>query len=264
MPGCDVGAQFAKQAAMDHRWDERIRQDRGGRDERERYGSPRIEHDESVERRDRRIREEQERARSVNFSPWEIGARHWDQRDLYTRDSRVEDAGYARGPAIHPEVGSYAYEREEAAPPSSRRFGDDGPSIYEREAWPMLNYVDKRPRAEQEEGLWSRVKHALHIGEHHGKGPKNWKRSSLRIREDVCEALAYHGELDATDIEVDVEGAEVTLKGTVPDRHSKRLAERIVEGVYGVDDVHNQLKVRRHDDTNDTNVAFVMPARSFA
>jgi hypothetical protein len=253
---------------MDHRWDERIRQDRDGRAERERYGAARIEHDESVERRDRRIAKEQaERARTVNFSPWEIGARHWDQRDLYTRDARIEDSGYARGPAVHPEVGSYAYHRDEEAPPSSRRFGDDdGPSIYEREAWPMLNYLDTRPRGESEhnEGLWSRVKHALHIGGHHGKGPKNWNRSPARIREDVCEALAYHGELDATDIEVDVDGAEVTLKGTVPDRHSKRLAERIVEGVYGVDDVHNRLKVRRHDDTNDTNVAFVMPARSFA
>ena len=108
------------------------------------------------------------------------------------------------------------------------------------------------------------MKHALHIGPHHGKGPKKWNRSPTRIREDVCEALAYHGELDATDIEVEVEGAEVTLEGTVPDRYSKRLAERIVEGVYGVEDVHNRLKVRRHDDTNDTEVSFVMPARSFA
>ena len=250
---------------MDHRWDERIRQDREARAERERFGAARIERDESVERRDRRLSDQR---RSVNFSPWEIGASHWDQRDLYTRDARTEDAGYGRGPAIHPEEGSYAYHREEAAPPSSRRMGDDGPSIYEREAWPMLNYVDTRPQARRNEhegeGLWSRVKHALHIGGHHGKGPKNWNRSALRIREDVCEALAYHGELDATDIEVDVEGAEVTLRGTVPDRHSKRLAERIVEGVYGVDDVHNRLKVRRHDDTNDADVAFIMPARSFA
>lgn len=254
---------------MDHRWDDRIRQDREARAERERFGASRIERDENVERRDRLVREEpsasKDRARPVNYSPWEIGARHWNQRDLYTRDARIEDSGYGRGPAVHPEVGSYAYHRdEEAGPPSSRRFGDDGPNIYEREAWPMLNYVDTRPHEEHHEGIWSRVKHALHIGGHHGKGPKNWNRSPLRIREDVCEALAYHGELDATDIEVDVAGAEVTLKGTVPDRHSKRLAERIVEGVYGVEDVHNRLEVRRHDDTNDTNVAFVMPARSFA
>lgn len=247
---------------MDHRWDDRIGQDREGRAERERYGAARIERDESVERRDRHVQAQ----RSVNYSPWEIGAKHWDQRDLYTRDARIEDAGYGRGPAVHPDVGSYAYHRDEPAPPSSRRMGDDGPSIYEREAWPMLNYLDTRPQAQSEgqhEGLWSRMKHALHIG-HRGKGPKHWKRSASSIHEDVCEALAYHGELDATDIEVDVEGAEVTLKGTVPDRHSKRLAERIVEGVYGVEDIHNRLKVRRHDDTNDADVAFIMPARSFA
>jgi len=249
---------------MDHRWDERIRQDREARAERERYGAARIERDESVERRDRRISDHRQHP-AVNYSPWEIGAKHWDQRDLYTRNARIEDSGYGRGPAIHPEVGSYAYVRdEEMAPPSSRRFGDEGPTIYEREAWPMLNYVDTRPHQHQEEGLWSRVKHALHIGGHHGKGPKNWNRSPARIREDVCEALAYHGELDATDIEVDVDKADVTLKGTVPDRYSKKLAERIVEGVYGVEDVHNHLKVRRHDDTNDTEVAFAMPSRSFA
>ena len=54
-----------------------------------------------------------------------------------------------------------------------------------------------------------------------------------------------------------------TLKGTVRDRHSKRLAEHVVEQVRGVVDVHNRLQVRRHDDTNDADVAFVMPARAF-
>jgi hypothetical protein len=247
---------------MDHRWDERIRQDREGRAERERYGAPRIERDDSVERRDRRIREE--RSRAVDFSPWEIGARHWDQRDLYTRDARIEDSGYGRGPAIHPEVGSYAYHRDEPPPPSSRRASEDLREVYAREAWPIYRYLDKEAPAERHEGLWARVKDVLHIGSHRGKGPKNWSRPSERIREDACEALAFHRELDATDIEVDVEGAEITLKGTVPDRHSKRLAERVVEGVYGVEDVHNKLKVRPHDDTNDTEVSFVMPARSFA
>ena len=200
----------------------------------------------------------------MNFSPWAIGEAHWDQRDLYTRDARTDDAGYARGPAVHPDVGSYAYPRDEAPPPSRRGDEGDRPSIYEREAWPWLNYHDDEARREHAP-LWSRMKDrvARVTGRSaKGRGPKNWKRSDERIREEVCEALAHHGELDASDIEVTVEEAEVTLRGTVPDRRSKRLAEHVVEPCRGVEDVHNRLEVRRPDDS-DANVAFVMPARAF-
>lgn len=241
---------------MDHRWDDRVKQDRDARAEEERYGAPRIERDESVERRDRLASER----RPVNFSPWAIGEAHWDQRDLYTRDARTEDAGYGRGPAIHPEVGSYAYHRDEPPPPSRRE--PERASLYEREAWPWLNYHDD-PVAHGRPPLWWRVKERVLGRSHAGRGPKGWQISDERIRENVCEELAFHSELDATDIEVEVENAEVTLKGTVRDRHSKRLAEQIVDHVRGVVDVHNRLQVRRHDDTNDADVAFVMPARAF-
>jgi hypothetical protein len=213
-----------------------------------------------------------------NFSPWAIGEAHWDQRDLYTRDSRTADAGYGRGPSIHPEVGSYAYPRSprerEVEGRGRPQLREDGPeeelhaSPYERQAWPWLNYHDdpNTRYLEEHPPLWSRVKETLArvTGRSHaGRGPRNWRRSDESIRESVCEALTYHGELDATDVEVEVKEAEVTLRGTVRDRHSKRLAERIVESCHGVEDVHNRLKVRREDDTGDANVAFVMPARAF-
>jgi osmotically-inducible protein OsmY len=50
--------------------------------------------------------------------------------------------------------------------------------------------------------------------------------------------------LDASDIEVSVEQGEVTLRGYVPDRQAKRLAEDIVDFVAGVKDVHNQIRIR--------------------
>lgn len=246
---------------MDHRWDDRVKQDRDARAERERYGAPRIERDESVERRDRLAAER--RRRQVNLSPWEIGAAHWDQRDLYTRDARTDDAGYGRGPAIHPEVGSYAYHREEQPPPSERE--PERGSIYEREAWPWLNYQDD-PVVHGRPPLWWRMKQRM-LGRsgasHTGRGPKGWKVSDERLHDDVCEQLAFHSELDASDIEVEVHDAEVTLRGTVRDRHSKRVAEQIADGVRGVVDVHNRLRVRRPDDTDDSNVLFAMPARAF-
>ncbi len=80
-------------------------------------------------------------------------------------------------------------------------------------------------------------------GPHTGRGPEGYRRSDERIREDVCQRLTVHGEVDARGIEVKVEGCEVTLTGTVPDRRTKRTAENVAEAVSGVKDVHNQLRI---------------------
>lgn len=79
---------------------------------------------------------------------------------------------------------------------------------------------------------------------HVGKGPKGWQRSDERIKEEVCETLARHPEIDASDIEVNVQNCEVTLTGTVTEREAKRIAEDAVERVFGVKDVQNQIKVK--------------------
>lgn len=81
-------------------------------------------------------------------------------------------------------------------------------------------------------------------GSHAGRGPKGYRRSDERIREDVNDRLTWNADLDASDIEVRVMEGEVTLTGVVEDRRAKRLAEDLVEDVFGVDDVHNQLKIR--------------------
>lgn len=81
---------------------------------------------------------------------------------------------------------------------------------------------------------------------HVGKGPKGWQRSDERIREEVNEALARHAEIDASDLEVQVQNGEVTLTGTVTDRRAKRLAEDVAEGVFGARDVTNQIKVNKN------------------
>lgn len=81
-------------------------------------------------------------------------------------------------------------------------------------------------------------------GEHRGKGPKGYKRSDDRIREDVSEELKEHGDVDASDIEIEVHDGDVTLRGEVRTRREKRLAEECIEGVAGVQDVQNQLRVR--------------------
>ncbi len=82
-------------------------------------------------------------------------------------------------------------------------------------------------------------------GPHSGKGPKGYQRSEQRILDDANEALAEHPDLDASEIEVDVEsGGVVVLRGTVESRRSKRMAEDCMEEVAGVQDVRNELRLQ--------------------
>lgn len=78
---------------------------------------------------------------------------------------------------------------------------------------------------------------------HTGKGPKGWKRSDERIREDICECLENDRHLDASEIDVAVSEGIVTLTGKVEDRPSKRHAEDLIEYRAGVKDVRNELSV---------------------
>jgi osmotically-inducible protein OsmY len=81
-------------------------------------------------------------------------------------------------------------------------------------------------------------------GRYTGRGPKGYIRSDDRIREDVSDRLEQHGEIDASEIVVVVEAAEVTLEGIVPDRQTKRLAEDVAEESPGVKQVHNRLRIQ--------------------
>lgn len=86
-----------------------------------------------------------------------------------------------------------------------------------------------------------------------GKGPKGYKRSDDRIKEDVCECLERSSQVDASEIEVEVKDACVTLTGKVESRQAKRNAEMLIENLRGVDDVINELKVEKSKD-HDTEI----------
>lgn len=81
--------------------------------------------------------------------------------------------------------------------------------------------------------------------DHRGRGPKGYRRSDERIREDVSDRLTDDGWLDASAIEVVVKDGEVTLSGTVHARDDKRRAELLAESVSGVDNVQNNLRLDR-------------------
>jgi osmotically-inducible protein OsmY len=86
--------------------------------------------------------------------------------------------------------------------------------------------------------------YGLQQGGFRGRGPKGYTRSDQRIEEDVNERLSDDYYLDASNIEVSVQGGTVTLSGEVEDRDAKRRAEDLAESCSGVQQVQNNIKVQ--------------------
>jgi osmotically-inducible protein OsmY len=107
---------------------------------------------------------------------------------------------------------------------------------------------------------WSYTEIWMIPGPMSGRGPEGYQRSDERIKEDVCERLSHHGQLDASKVRINVQNGEVTLEGEVESRGAKRMAEDAVDSVSGVRDVHNQLRVQqgegqtRHTGTNSESL----------
>jgi BON domain len=99
-------------------------------------------------------------------------------------------------------------------------------------------------------GGWGRMGGWRHgdMGTQRRRGPKGYKRSDDRIREDICEHLMDIGDIDASDVEVHVRDATVVLEGTVPERRQKFDIEDIAAATLGVTDVENHLRVPRRDE----------------
>jgi hypothetical protein len=83
--------------------------------------------------------------------------------------------------------------------------------------------------------------------DYRGRGPKDYRRSDDRIREEICDRLTDDQAIDASDVSIKVEAGEVTLSGFVASRDQKRRAEEDAEGVSGAIDVINQLRINRGD-----------------
>jgi hypothetical protein len=77
-----------------------------------------------------------------------------------------------------------------------------------------------------------------------GRGPKSYQRGDDRIRADLCDRL-MQGWMDASDVDVMVKDGEVTLSGTVRSRDEKRAIEDLADGVLGVKDVINNIRINR-------------------
>lgn len=116
-------------------------------------------------------------------------------------------------------------------------------------------------RARDEVSSWMGDRDAMHRrqadGEHRGRGPKGYRRSDERIRDDVNDRLTDDAWLDAQGIEVTVQDSEVTLTGSVRSREDKKRAEAIAETVSGVDHVQNNLRLDRGTGLSGTTATTV-------
>lgn len=92
------------------------------------------------------------------------------------------------------------------------------------------------------------------VEDYRGVGPDGYRRKDESIREDVCETLLWNPEVDASEIEVIVQEGLVSLKGFVDSRHAKRTAERIIDHIPGILDIHNQLIIKRNLDVEEDKI----------
>jgi hypothetical protein len=107
--------------------------------------------------------------------------------------------------------------------------------------WVHQSFRTETPTG-QESGFVENIKSFL------GIGPDAYHRTDESVREEVCEALSRHPEVNAADIEVEVKDGHVILLGTVESRLMKRQAQDAVAHAQGVQEVRNELTIPRNTD----------------
>jgi hypothetical protein len=115
---------------------------------------------------------------------------------------------------------------------------DDSPNIYRESRPGSRPYQQATGQAGQD-----RYRYEQQI--RRGRPPRSYKRSDDRIHDEICELVARDSDVDASEVDVKVENGEVTFTGTVEDRRCKRELEDVAERVFGVIDIHNNLRVRK-------------------
>ncbi|HET8936401.1 MAG TPA: BON domain-containing protein [Polyangiales bacterium] len=217
-----------------------------------------------------------------------VQPRPWEPQEEYRRDPRGRYAGYyqerqygTRGLDEREQGTGFGGEEEHYRPRPSNDWGRPSRDDFSRNRFDYASnrdaYSSSRGDYSSERGSYSRDRDDYarqHNPQHHDegvghqlrevghriartvkrafRGPKGYKRSDERIREDISDRLGEHQELDCSDVEVNVINGEVTLTGTVATRREKFLIEEITDDVSGVNDVQNHVRVRREQSPRET------------
>lgn len=227
------------------------RQDRGGRPEFQAYGGNQTGWDQDFDR-----------------SPWEesFGGedREMERRGDFEHTGGARDRGYGaewddRGSRYGLRNGDYG---------SGSQGRDEGSGWHDRDARDQerdSGYGARdRGYGSRGGGGWAQQGQSRagsnDLGEQLGqrryaKGPKGYKRSDERIKEDLSEKLHSRFDIDSSEVEIEVKNAEVTLTGTVPNRDMRFRLEQCADGILGVDDVTNNVKVKKETSSSGTSSA---------
>ncbi|WP_317922881.1 MULTISPECIES: BON domain-containing protein [unclassified Cupriavidus] len=165
-----------------------------------------------------------------------------DERDSGARDERGE-RGERGGRAMHWREGMERDRSQRGGEPSygSGYYGDSGRGGQSFSGGQRVYPDDPGYRRSRAFG-----QQAATQGQHAGRrvtGPKGYRRSDERVREDVCERLAMNPYIDVGEVSVEVANGVVTLDGTVRERREKYVIEEIADAVFGVTEVDNRLRM---------------------
>lgn len=179
-----------------------------------------------MDERSRRRREREE-----GTPTWGLGINRYRDRDSERRNYGEEWDEHA-GPRRHDQID---FERELESTggyiPTGARgdYAEEPYAHIARPEWDDANVYDRAPRPK-----------------FRGRGPKGYMRSDEAIADDVNWKLTEAADVDATDVEVTVGNALVTLSGRVRTRFERQRAEELARNCLGVRDVENQVQVGRH------------------
>jgi len=172
--------------------------------------------------------------------------REWN-RDRSNEADRNYRFGYGSGYGYGQESRSRGFYAGSEWSPYGQRYGQD---------WSSRGYEGDYRGRERDESFGQQLRETgqRFMGKlkRAFRGPKGYKRSDDRIREDVNDRLSMQEQLDPTEIEVAVSNGEVTLTGSVETRREKFLAEEIADDVSGVTEVNNQVRVGRPTQASST------------
>jgi hypothetical protein len=171
-----------------------------------------------------------------------MGSSQGSYGGMYNRDYEFNRGGMGRGGYSR----DYDYDRGQGSYGGMyNRNADYNRGASNREYDYDRGGMNQGSMYNREPATWTYTEYWLIPGPYTGRGPQGYQRSDERIKEDVCERLTQHGQIDASNIEIDVENGEVILRGSVDQRHAKRMAEDAAESVSGVRDVRNELRVKQ-------------------
>src|SRR5690554_3414938 len=169
-------------------------------------------------------------------------------REFYGNDRQDQPYGNNyRGQRSQPNFGSGWQDWQTDRGRFDRSRYDGGQFGGQRDAgetWQQRSRIGNYDSSYQDRGGYFGNEGSSGHQSYRGKGPKNYQRSDERIQENINDVLYDHHDIDASDIEVEVNGGTVVLKGEVASRSEKRNAENIIEYISGVNNVENRLHIK--------------------